>query len=200
MNDKGDTIIIGENTKYPIEITCFVYKGQDKPDLEIIMKDNFNAVADTIKKAHYAEPVMFVYSKDRMFVVPLNMKLSNDTKTSAADQVVPLLKTFKQNEDKTGKIIGYQVIFEAWMGRTKIEESDKLLKNYKYGDISKMEQRMEALVNTMNINKIGLKTDLYEMIKLESENKVTIKEMGKDWKMPEINPKFPNYKDLKVEY
>ena len=200
MNDKGDKIVIGENSKYPIDVTCYVYKGQGKSDVDTVIEDNFKAMTSMIKKEHYAVPMMFVYAKDRMFVVPLSMKLASDTKSSAADQVVPLLKTFKLNEDKTGEIIGYQVIFEAWMGRTNIDESKKLLKNYKFGDISKMEQRVDAVVNVISINKKELKTELYELQKLELEKKVKLKRMGNDWKMPTTNPKFPNFKDIKVEY
>ena len=194
MNDK---MIIGEDTKYPIEVSVYAFKGT----VETTTEHNMRFAIKMINLDEQAlVPIMFVYTEDKIFVLPLSVKLAKDTKLSAAEQVIPLLKVFKNNEDKTGKIIGYQVIFEAWMGRAKITESDKFLKNYKYGDIAKMEQRIEAIVNIVNLNKKELKTEIYEIQQLESDKKVTVKKLDKEFDMPSTNPKFPNYKDLKVDY
>ena len=194
MNDK---MIIGEDTKYPIEVSVYAFKGT----VETTTEHNIRFAIEMVNlDERDLVPMMFVYTEDKMFVLPLSVKLAEDTKLSAAEQVIPLLKVFKNNEDKTGKIIGYQVIFEAWMGRAKITESDKFLKNYKYGDIAKMEQRIEAIVNVVNLNKKELKTEIYEIQQLESDKKVTVKKLDKEFDMPSTNPKFPNYKDLKVDY
>tara|TARA_Y100001947_G_scaffold35985_1_gene29231 strand:+ start:140 stop:724 length:585 start_codon:yes stop_codon:yes gene_type:complete len=194
MNDK---MIIGEDTKYPIEVSAYAFKGT----VETTTEHNIRFAIEMVNlDERDLVPMMFVYTEDKMFVLPLSVKLAKDTKLSAAEQVIPLLKVFKNNEDKTGKIIGYQVIFEAWMGRAKITESDKFLKNYKYGDIAKMEQRIEAIVNIVNLNKKELKTEIYEIQQLESDKKVTVKKLDKEFDMPSTNPKFPNYKDLKVDY
>ena len=194
MNDK---MIIGEDTKYPIEVSVYAFKGT----VETTTEHNIRFAIEMVNlDERDLVPMMFVYTEDKMFVLPLSVKLAKDTNLSAAEQVIPLLKVFKSNEDKTGKIIGYQVIFEAWMGRAKITESDKFLKNYKYGDIAKMEQRIEAIVNVVNLNKKELKTEIYEIQQLESDKKVTVKKLDKEFDMPSTNPKFPNYKDLKVDY
>ena len=203
MIDKGDSIVIGKDSKYPIEIMVYSIKAT----IDTMTEGNIKFAIDMIEKELLAAPLMFVYTKDKMFVLTLSTELAKDTKTSAADQVVPMLKTFKLNEDKTGKILGYQVIFEAWMSRAKSVNPKQFIKNYKYGDIAKMEERIDALINVVNINKKALKTELYEQQKLESEDKVIVKKLsgyykgkGKDWEMPKTNPKFPNFQDVKVEY
>lgn len=194
MNDK---MIIGEDTKYPIEVTAYAFKGT----VEITTEHNIRFAKEMIEKERGTIPVLFVYTKDKMFVVPLNTKLASDTKSSPADQVLPLLKVFKSNEDKTGKVVGYQIIFEAWMGRTNKKESEKLLKDYKFGDIGKLEQRIEALLSIVNLNKKEVKTEIYEIRKLESDKKITLKKLDeKEFGMTMANPKFPDFKDVKVEY
>ena len=197
MDDNDDKIIIGRNSKYPIEVSVYVFKGT----VETTTERNIRFAIEMINLDEPDPvPMMFVYTEDKMFILPLSTKLAKDTNLSAAEQVIPLLKVFKNNEDKTGKIIGYQVIFEAWMGRAKITESDKFIKNYKYGDIAKMEQKIEAVVNVVNFNNKELKTEIYEIQKLESDKKVTVKKLDKRFDMPSANPKFPNYKDVKGEY
>ena len=203
MIDKGDLIVIGKDSKYPIEVTVY----STKATIDILTESNMEFAIGMIEKEQLATPLMFVYTKDKMFILPLSIELATDTKSSAADQVVPLLKTFKLNEDRTGKILGYQVIFEAWMSRAKMPDPKKFIKKYKYGDIAKMEDRVDALLNVVNINKKDLKTEIYEQQKLESEDKVRVKKLseyykgkGQDWEMPKTNPKFPNFDDLEVEY
>ena len=197
MSDNDDKIIIGKGSKYPIEVSVYAFKGTvDQP-----IKHNTRFAIEMIEKEQYFLPILFVYTKDKMFVLPLSTKLSEDTKSSAADQVVPLLKVLKNNEDRTGKIVGYQVIFEAWMGRTNKKESEKLLKNYKFGDIGKLDQRMDVLLNVVNLNNKDLKTEVYEMIKLESDNKMTVKRVDtEELGMSMPNPKFPDFKDVKGDY
>ena len=197
MNDKGDKIVIGEDSKYPIEVTAYAFKGT----VDTTIEHNIRFAKEMIETEKGTIPILFVYTKDKMFVVPLNTKLASDTKSSPADQVVPLLKVFKSNEDKTGKIVGYQVMFEAWMGRTNKKESEKLMKNYKFGDIGKLEQRIDSLLSVVNLNKKEVKTEIYEIRKLESDKKITLKKLDeKEFGMPMANPKFPDFKDIKAEY
>ena len=87
------------------------------------------------------------------------------------------------------------------MGRTNKKESEKLLKNYKFGDIGKLDQRMDVLLNVVNLNNKDLKTEVYEMIKLESDNKMTVKRLDtEELGMSMPNPKFPDFKDVKGDY
>ena len=87
MNDNDDKIIIGEDTKYPIEVTAYVFKGT----VDTTIEHNIRFAKEMIETEKGTIPVLFVYTKDKMFVVPLNTKLASDTKSSPADQVVPLL-------------------------------------------------------------------------------------------------------------
>lgn len=170
------------------------------PKFEVTQFDMTKSVEETrdqniryakkfISEGNSFAPTVFVMTKKCLYYISLDTEIADETRTSPMDQVAPVVKQFLDHQKELGEMLAYQVIGEAWMKRFTMPE-DKKLPPVGHGDIAKMADRIEVLMEScIRKGKIAsFKT--FEIMREESSEKVMdFKKMKFDGSLK--SPKFP---------
>ena len=150
-------------------LTMNAYKrgGQS---LKFITEHNLQHAKNVIDHGDSFAPSIFVITEKTLYYVLLDTKLADYLKRSPMDQVKPLMTGFLENEKKMGMVLAYQVIGEAWMKSFKQDSNAQ--KSLEYGDISKMANRVEILMDVIVTKGKKTKFRTLEMIRAENSEKI----------------------------
>ena len=120
---------------------------RDGKSLKYITDHNLAHAKNVIDHGDSFSPSLFIITKDTLFYILLDTNLAELMKASPMDQVEPMVNGFLENTKKMGTVVAYQVIGEAWMKRFTMPE-DKKLPPVGHGDIAKMADRIEVLMES----------------------------------------------------
>ena len=142
-------------------------KIPDGTDVLDIFKRDIDHAFDIIQnKGESFHPTVFVITDKSLYYCALDTDLATKTNTSPNDQVSNLIEQFQKYKDKFGEIKAYHAISEAWM---KVFKKDTDMSGIRYGDLSRMANRMEVLTSIFVVK--GEKKDFktWEIIRAEPE-------------------------------
>ena len=151
------------------KLTMKAYE-RDGKSLKYITDHNLEHAKNVIDHGDSFAPTMFVITDKTLYYIMLDTNLAEIMKASPMDQVKPLIDGWVQMEKTMGKIEAYQVIGEAWMKsfRPESDAYDKLA----YGDIAKMADRVEVLMEVIVTKGKQNKYKTLELIRAENSEKV----------------------------
>ena len=137
-----------------------------------IVKTNMDHANHILKTQDTFHPSLFIITKKFIYYYLLDTKTADATKTSVLDQVIPILSKFmveRMNLKNIDEFLGYQVIAEAWMGRSSVESN--ALEHYQQGDLANLPSRVECLIDTVQ-TRGKTECDIYDIIRAENSEKV----------------------------